>query len=37
MKKIKVTFLIDDKPGKDLADEHGLSILIETGERKYPL
>ena len=34
MKKVKVTFLIDDKPGKDLADEHGLSILIETGERK---
>lgn len=32
--KTKLTFLMDDKPGEGLLNEHGLSILIETGESK---
>ncbi|HAK47032.1 MAG TPA: hypothetical protein DCO79_14090 [Spirochaeta sp.] len=32
--KTKFTFLMDDKPGEALLNEHGLSILIDTGKHR---
>ncbi|MDC7225184.1 MAG: MBL fold metallo-hydrolase [Spirochaetales bacterium] len=32
--KAKLIFLMDDKPGDGLLNEHGLSILVETGDSR---